>query len=112
MGNREQIAEAIFNVRDDEFDLDEWDDLDSTEKERYLCDADAVLASPAIAKLKADTLREAADDLHARANGPALIRAVDRWGGYYGGVWTAMQNEESALRLRADAIERLSDDRE
>lgn len=40
---RERIARAIFDVRDDEFDMDEWDDLDSSERERYLCDADAAL---------------------------------------------------------------------
>lgn len=40
---REKIAQALFDVRDDEFDLDEWEDLDSTDRERWLCDADAVL---------------------------------------------------------------------
>lgn len=50
------------------------------------------------------TLREASDDIAARANGPELIAAADKWGGYYSGVRTAMQNEEAALRLRAGAI--------
>lgn len=36
-------AKAIFDVRDDEFDLDEWEDLDSTERERYKCDARACI---------------------------------------------------------------------
>lgn len=40
---RNRIAKAIFNVRDDEFDLDEWDDLDATDRERYTCDAQAII---------------------------------------------------------------------
>ncbi|WP_432789262.1 hypothetical protein QYM46_13060 [Brevibacterium sp. K11IcPPYGO002] len=62
-------------------------------------------AERGIAKIKADALREAADDLNARANGPSLIESADKWAGWYGGVRAAMQSEESALRLRADRIE-------
>ena len=40
----EMIAKALFDVRDDEFDLDEWEDIDGSERERYICDARAVLA--------------------------------------------------------------------
>ena len=46
--NKEQIeagARAIFNVRDDEFDMDEWEDLGATERERYECDARAAYAA-------------------------------------------------------------------
>lgn len=71
-------------------------------------DSDAVLDAEFdrfIAKVKADALREAADDLAARSNAPWLIAAADRWGGYYGGVRIAMQTDEVALRLRADRIE-------
>ena len=62
-------------------------------------------AERGIAKIKADALREAADNLNARANGPSLIESADKWAGWYGGVRAAMQSEESALRLRADWIE-------
>ena len=48
----EDAAKAIFNVRDDEFDLDEWEDIDSTEHERYQCDARAALPVIVAAVLK------------------------------------------------------------
>ena len=54
------------------------------------------------ARVKAEALKVAANDVAARANGPELIAAADRWGGYYSGVRTAMQNEESTLRETAD----------
>lgn len=38
-------AKAIFDVRDDQFDLDEWEDLDATQRERYECDARAALSA-------------------------------------------------------------------
>lgn len=38
-------AKAIFDVRDDAYDLEEWEDLDSTEKEPYLCQARAALSA-------------------------------------------------------------------
>lgn len=37
----EQIAEAIFDVRDDPYDMDEWAELNSTDRERYECSARA-----------------------------------------------------------------------
>ena len=48
----EDAAKAIFDVRDDEFDLDEWEDIDSTEHERYQCDARAILPVIVAAVLK------------------------------------------------------------
>lgn len=65
----------------------------------------AAEARRGIAKIEADALRKAADDLNARANRPSLIGSADKWAGWYGGVRAAMQSEESALRLRADRIE-------
>jgi len=41
----EAAAKAIFDVRDDEFDLEDWDDLGATERERYECDARAALSA-------------------------------------------------------------------
>lgn len=41
----EAAAKATFDVRDDEFDLDEWEDLDATERERYECDARAAVSA-------------------------------------------------------------------
>lgn len=68
-------------------------------------DALAALVAAREAQAAAKALREAADDMNARRNGPELIAAADRWGGYYSGVRTAIGNEETALRLRADRIE-------
>ncbi len=48
----EDAAKAIFDVRDDEFDLDEWEDIDSTEHERYQCAARAALPVIVAAVLK------------------------------------------------------------
>lgn len=44
MSMRERIARALFDVRDDEFDTDEWEDLDAVGRERWLCYADAISA--------------------------------------------------------------------
>ncbi len=38
------IAKALFDVRDDEFDDEEWDDLSAVDRERWECDARAILA--------------------------------------------------------------------
>lgn len=39
-------AKAIYEVRDDPYDLGEWDkDLDAEDKERYQCDARAALTA-------------------------------------------------------------------
>ena len=48
----EDAAKAIFDVRDDEFDLDEWEDIYPTERERYQCDARAILPVIVAAVLK------------------------------------------------------------
>ena len=50
-------------------------------------------------------LREAADDMDARANKNELIALADRWEGYYTGVRSSILNESSALRARADRME-------
>ena len=50
-------------------------------------------------------LREAADDMDARANKNELIARADRWGGYYSGVRSSILYEEAALRHRADRME-------
>ena len=48
----EDAAKAIFDVRDDECDLDEWADIYPTERERYQCDARAILPVIVAAVLK------------------------------------------------------------
>ena len=50
-------------------------------------------------------LREAADDMDARANKNGLIARGARWEGYYSGVLSSILNETSALRARADSLE-------
>ena len=50
-------------------------------------------------------LREAADDMDAKANKNELIALADRWEGYYSGVRSSILNETSALRARADRME-------
>ena len=50
-------------------------------------------------------LREAADNMDARANKNELIALADRWEGYYSGVLSSILKETSALRARADRIE-------
>lgn len=66
--------------------------------QKWLAEHDAQVAAQA----KAEALREAADDINARRNEPQLIALDDRWGGYYAGIRTAMENEEFALRDLAD----------
>ena len=50
-------------------------------------------------------LREAADDMDARANKNGLIARGARWEGYYSGMLSSILNETSALRARADRME-------
>ena len=48
MSDDEMIARAAkeaFEIRDDPYDDDEWDDLDSSDKELYECQARAVLGA-------------------------------------------------------------------
>lgn len=40
----EEAAKAIYETRDDAYDLDAWEQLDSVQQERYVCDARAALA--------------------------------------------------------------------
>ena len=54
---------------------------------------------------KVQALREAADDMDARANKNGLIAGADRWEGYYSGVLSSILKETSALRDRAEQIE-------
>ena len=54
-------------------------------------------------------LREAADDMDARANKNGLIAGADRWEGYYSGVLSSILKETSALRARADRMAELND---
>ena len=54
---------------------------------------------------KVQALREAADDMDARANKNGLIARGARWEGYYSGVLSSILNETSALRARADRME-------
>lgn len=39
----EAAARAMFDTRDDPYDMDEWEDIDSTEREPYLCQARVAL---------------------------------------------------------------------
>ena len=54
---------------------------------------------------KVQALREAADDMNARANGNELIARAERYEGFYAGIRASILNEESALRARADRLE-------
>ena len=69
--DREQIAKALFEVRDDPYDDDEWEDLDAQQRERWECDADAVLA------LEPET-REVTD-AEIEAAWASLSRSSHRW---------------------------------
>lgn len=40
----EEAAKAIYETRDDAYDLDAWEQLDRTQQERYVCDARTALA--------------------------------------------------------------------
>ena len=42
---RDRVARVLYDVRDDEFDTDEWEDLDSQQRERWYCYADALIAA-------------------------------------------------------------------
>lgn len=55
----EAAAKGIFDVRDDPYDLDEWEDLDSTAREPYVCNARAALEAAAPYML---SQRETKDD--------------------------------------------------
>ena len=65
----ERIARALFEVRDDAYDLDEWEDLDSTDRERWMCDAAAVLPLVAVEarKAKAEAWDEAASHAESKS---------------------------------------------
>ena len=53
---------------------------------------------------KVEALREAADDMYARANKNELIARADRYEGFYAGIRASILNETSALRDRAEQI--------
>lgn len=40
----EEAAKSIYGTRDDAYDMDVWEQLDSVQQERYVCDARAALA--------------------------------------------------------------------
>lgn len=70
-------ARAAFDVRDDPYDDDEWEDLDSTDRELYECQSRAVLtaALPHLHRdwlegliAKAEAEYEAADDCRRKAD--------------------------------------------
>lgn len=41
----EAAAKAMFDTRDDPYDMDEWEEIDSTEREPYTCQAAAALSA-------------------------------------------------------------------
>ena len=43
----EAAARGIFAIRDDAYDMDEWEDLDSTDRELFTCQARAALEAAA-----------------------------------------------------------------
>ena len=47
---RDRVARVLYDVRDDEFDTDEWGDLDSQQRERWYCYADALIAAGIVAE--------------------------------------------------------------
>lgn len=96
-------AKAVIIAKDIEFCGDEeypptLTDIGADEMTRAALEA----AAPA---LRAQALRDAADDIERRSSEHALIVAADKWGGYYGGVRAAAQNEAANLRARADEME-------
>ncbi|UUX60156.1 hypothetical protein [Glutamicibacter halophytocola] len=69
-------AKGIFDVRDGEFDLDEWEDLDATQQERYECDARAA-ASAYIAVDRPVVKSE--EELDALPQGTVIMATGGRW---------------------------------
>lgn len=45
MTREESAAKAIFDIRDDAFDDDEWEEIGSTDRELYECQSQAALAA-------------------------------------------------------------------
>ena len=43
----EAAARGIFAIRDDAYDMDDWEDLDSTDRELYECQARAAIEAAA-----------------------------------------------------------------
>lgn len=60
----ENAASAIYEVRDDPYDLEEWGDLDSAERERYECDARAALEAVTPSTLTLARALEAVLEVH------------------------------------------------
>ena len=60
--SEEEIARVIFDVRDGDLDTDEWEDANWETRERYECDARAVLklyaSAPTVAEVKAEAWDE------------------------------------------------------
>lgn len=83
------VYESAWNDTVDDADVYEVMDQARSEFYEWLRGHDAAL------------IENLADDIAARANGEGLIRAADRWGGYYAGVRTSMQDEEQTLRAHA-----------
>ena len=85
----EAAAKAIFDVRDDEFDLDEWEDC--RDPERWQCNAEAVVPVVVAAVLK------------------PLRAQVAEWRGFMRDELELTDYERSALRLCASELERMLD---
>lgn len=105
-------SQGIEAERDEaERERDEWrnkcESLETAVSESMAA-ADKAL-SEARREGQIEALREVADDINSRVNDPFLITAADKWAGYYSGIRTAMQVEESALRSLADRIENGAD---
>ncbi|MGQ3382959.1 hypothetical protein [Glutamicibacter sp. TV12E] len=76
----EAAAKAIFDVRDDEFDLDEWEDLDATRRERYECDARAALSAYRDAlppTLVAEAIDNPGESVHDFVSLPDVYQLID-----------------------------------
>ena len=61
----EAAAKAAFSIRDDAYDLDEWEDLDSTERELFYCQARAALAAALAVVCREDAVELAAQAMCA-----------------------------------------------
>ena len=61
--SEEEIARAIFDVRDGDLDVEEWEETNWETRERYECDARAVqklyASQPTVAEVRAQALRDA-----------------------------------------------------
>lgn len=69
-------ARGAFEVRDDPYDDDEWEDLDSTDRELYECQSRAAL-SAALPHIRRAVIEELAEKAEARMKALQEHRIID-----------------------------------